>query len=57
MKVTEEEIRPEKVFNEYLELTAIDTVTFFSNADSFEISCPLFLKEKILHFNSETLYN
>jgi hypothetical protein len=40
MKVTEEEIRPEKVFNEYLELTAIDTVTFFSNADCIEISCP-----------------
>jgi hypothetical protein len=40
MKVTEEEIRPEKVFNEYLELTAIDTLTFFSNTDCFEISCP-----------------
>ena len=29
MKVTEEEIRPEIVFNEYLRLTAIDTETYF----------------------------
>jgi SAM-dependent methyltransferase len=40
MKVTEEEIRPEKIFNEYLSLTAIDTITFFENAKSVEISCP-----------------
>jgi hypothetical protein len=40
MKITEEDIRPEKVFNEYLKLTEIDTVTFFSNVDTIEISCP-----------------
>ena len=27
-KVTEEEIRPEKIFNEYLRLTKIDTKTY-----------------------------
>lgn len=40
MKITEEEIRPEKIFNEYLELTAIDTLTYFSDADSFDFACP-----------------
>ena len=32
MKITEEEIRPENVFNEYFKLTAIDTNTYFENA-------------------------
>jgi hypothetical protein len=40
MKVTEEEIRPEKVFNEYLRLTAIDTETYFSDVKRVEIDCP-----------------
>lgn len=40
MKVTEEEIRPEVVFNEYLKLTAEDTITYFSNAVKVEIDCP-----------------
>ena len=40
MKITEEEIRPEKVFNEYLRLTAIDTITYFENVEKIEINCP-----------------
>jgi hypothetical protein len=40
MKVTEEEIRPEKVFNEYLKLTRKDVVDFFGNVEVFEINCP-----------------
>ena len=40
MKVTEEEIRPEKIFNEYLRLTEEDTVTYFINAEKKEINCP-----------------
>jgi hypothetical protein len=40
MKITEEEIRPEKVFNEYLRLTALDTVSFFGNVKKNEIVCP-----------------
>lgn len=40
MKVTEEEIRPEKMFNEYLRLTAIDTVTYFKDVKKIEIPCP-----------------
>lgn len=40
MKITEEEIRPENVFNEYLKLTAVDTKTYFENALKFKINCP-----------------
>lgn len=40
MKVTEEEIRPEKIFAEYLELTNKDVVTYFSNVPTSEIICP-----------------
>ena len=40
MKVTEEEIRPEKVFEEYLRLTSIDTETYFSDVKRVEINCP-----------------
>ncbi len=40
MKVTEEEIRPEKVFDEYLRLTSIDTLTYFSSVNKVEINCP-----------------
>jgi hypothetical protein len=40
MKVTEEEIRPEAVFSEYLALTNKDVDTFFGNCKREEISCP-----------------
>jgi len=40
MKVTEEEIRPEKVFDEYLQLTNKDVKDYFDNAERFEINCP-----------------
>ena len=40
MKITEEEIRPEIVFNEYLSLTAKDTKTYFENAVKLNINCP-----------------
>lgn len=40
MKVTEEEIRPEKIFNEYLELTNKDVIAFFENSERKEIACP-----------------
>jgi hypothetical protein len=40
MKITEEEIRPELVFNEYLSLTTKDTKTYFENAIKLDINCP-----------------
>ena len=40
MKVTEEEIRPEKIFNEYLALTSKDVIDFFEHVESIEINCP-----------------
>ncbi len=40
MKVTEEEIRPEKVFDEYLQLTNKDVVDYFEKAEKFDILCP-----------------
>ena len=40
MKVTEEEIRPEKIFAEYLELTNKDVITYFSDSPKKEIPCP-----------------
>ena len=40
MKVTEEEIRPEKVFDEYLQLTNKDVVDYFEKAERFDILCP-----------------
>jgi hypothetical protein len=40
MKVTEEEIRPEKIFNEYLELTNKDVITFFEDVTRIDINCP-----------------
>ena len=40
MKVTEEEIRPELIFNEYLSLTSKDTKTYFENAIKLDINCP-----------------
>ena len=40
MKVTENEIRPEHVFNEYLRLTAEDTVVYFKDAQRVAIPCP-----------------
>jgi hypothetical protein len=41
MKVTEEEIRPEKIFKEYLELTKKDIITYFDNVPRTEINCPV----------------
>ncbi|MDP9047258.1 MAG: class I SAM-dependent methyltransferase [Bacteroidota bacterium] len=40
MKVTEEEIRPEKVFSEYLALTQQDVIDFFGDVEREEIVCP-----------------
>jgi hypothetical protein len=40
MKVTENDIRPEQIFNEYLRLTAEDTVVYFKNAKREGITCP-----------------
>lgn len=40
MKVTENEIRPEHIFNEYLRLTAEDTVVYFKDAKRVAIPCP-----------------
>ena len=40
-KITEEEIRPEKLFDEYLKLAEKDTLTYFSDVpESYEINCP-----------------
>jgi 2-polyprenyl-3-methyl-5-hydroxy-6-metoxy-1,4-benzoquinol methylase len=36
----EEDIRPSKIFDEYLKLTEIDTVTFFNDVDRHDIQCP-----------------
>ena len=36
----EEEIRPKKIFDEYLRLTALDTHAYFSGVASLPISCP-----------------
>ena len=41
MKIKEEEIRPKKIFDEYLKLTCIDTITFFKNVTKEEINCPV----------------
>ena len=38
-KVKEEEIRPKKIFDEYLRLTKIDTHVFFNNSDKVKIKC------------------
>ena len=40
MKITEEEIRPQNIFNEYLKLTALDIKTYFEDALKFDINCP-----------------
>jgi len=40
MKVKEEEIRPEKIFNEYLELTRQDVLNYFGNVRRIDILCP-----------------
>lgn len=40
MKITEEEIRPEKIFNEYLKLTNKDVIDFFANVETVKIKCP-----------------
>jgi hypothetical protein len=40
MKVTENDIRPKHIFNEYLRLTAEDTVVYFNDAERIAIPCP-----------------
>lgn len=40
MKVTENEIRPDDIFREYLRLTAADTVTYFKDVERVIIDCP-----------------
>lgn len=40
MKVTENEIRPEAMFDEYLRLAAADTIAYFKNAHRETINCP-----------------
>ena len=39
MKLTEEEIRPENIFNEYLRLTAKDSIDYFANSERDHIKC------------------
>ena len=39
MKLTEEEIRPQKIFDEYLELARIDTINYFAEAKREEVNC------------------
>jgi SAM-dependent methyltransferase len=36
----EEEIRPQKIFDEYLRLTKKDTDTYFGDSQRYEINCP-----------------
>lgn len=38
--MNEEQIRPEKIFNEYLRLCEIDCLDFFSSSKKEEINCP-----------------
>jgi len=40
MKITEQEIRPEKIFDEYLELTKQDVLTYFGDVSRIDIPCP-----------------
>ena len=40
MKIKEEDIRPKKIFDEYLRLASIDTVSFFKNVKKEKINCP-----------------
>ena len=39
MKLTEEAIRPDKIFNQYLALAAKDSIDYFVNADRDNIKC------------------
>ena len=41
MKVTEQEIRPEAIFNEYLELTRKDIITYFEDSERSDFKCPI----------------
>jgi hypothetical protein len=41
MEIKEEQIRPAKIFDEYLKLTEIDIKTYFSNVKFEEINCPV----------------
>ena len=36
----EEEIRPQKIFDEYLRLAELDTQTFFNGVEYHDIQCP-----------------
>ncbi len=40
MKITENEIRPDQIFQEYLRLTEIDTKNYFSTCKRVSINCP-----------------
>ncbi len=40
MKFTENDIRPDHIFNEYLRLTNLDTRTYFNDVERVEINCP-----------------
>lgn len=51
MSIKEEEIRPRKVFEEYLKLCEQDTQTYFSGVSCVKGSCPACGKEGHLAFN------
>lgn len=53
--IKEEQIRPESIFNHYLELARIDTINFFDQSEKKEINCPGCNSEKITR--SFTKYN
>ncbi len=40
MKVTENEVRPDAMFEEYLALAARDTITYFKDVERVAINCP-----------------
>lgn len=41
MKITENDIRPDHIFKEYLRLTAEDTITYFKDVERIDINCPV----------------
>ena len=41
MRIKEEEIRPEKIFNQYLKLAEADTIKYFTKVKRQEIKCPV----------------
>ena len=40
MKMKEEDIRPQAIFDEYLRLADIDTRVYFTGGDRMQINCP-----------------